>query len=174
MHPVHDITFYSCRINVTTIIQTMPTFSRWSNPSRFSSFLCEVYLKYFIHTECRNDITENGSDLWQPICHVNHPLAVYRGHCSSFVFFSCLAQNSKKCTFVPRVLTLPSVLCGRIWQVGSMSIIFVYPEMSTVFMATRVVCVSVWSMTRSEARQTTDKMNDVLTGYYLISKSIVK
>jgi hypothetical protein len=50
-----------------------------------------------------------------------------------------------------------------------MSIIFVYPEMSEVFMASRVVYVSVYNMTWSEARQTTDKMNDVLTVYYLVS-----
>jgi len=70
---------------------------------------------------------------------------------------------------MPLVFTLPSVLCDRIWQVGNMSIIFVYPEMSEVFMVSRVVCVSVYNMTWSEARQTRDKMNDVLTGYYLVS-----
>lgn len=70
---------------------------------------------------------------------------------------------------MPLVFTLPPVLCDRIWQVGNTSIIFVYTEMSEVFMASRVVCVSIHNMTWSEARQTTDKMNDVLTGYYLVS-----
>jgi hypothetical protein len=72
---------------------------------------------------------------------------------------------------MPLVFALPSVLCDRIWQAGNMSIIFVYPEMSEVIMESRVVCVSAYNMTWSEAHQTTDKMNDVLTGYYLVSKT---
>lgn len=40
--------------------------------------------------------------------------------------------------------------------------------MSEIFKAPRVVYMSVYNMTWSEARQTTDKMNDVLTGYYLV------
>jgi len=70
---------------------------------------------------------------------------------------------------MPLVFTLPSLLCDGIWQVGNMSIIFVCPEMSELFVASRVVYVSVYNMTWSEARQTTDKMNDALTVYYLVS-----
>jgi len=60
MNPVHDITFYTCKINVIFIILAIPTFYKWPIPSRFSALFCAINSKYLIHTECRNVLPQMG------------------------------------------------------------------------------------------------------------------
>lgn len=98
MNPVHDITFSTCDINVIVIIMAIPTFYMWSIPSRFSALLSAFSFKYLINAECRNVLPQKGRICDSLSATSINRVAVYCDHCSSFVFYSCLAQNSKKWT----------------------------------------------------------------------------